>query len=85
MHSIAFILIALAFISDTYAGRFTHRKKEEKQIADPAEKQQKQLKPNLVNSAKRFIQSQDPPLVNEVKTPFVAHAIEMKNHKPKLH
>ena len=79
-------LLALLLTVDTYAGRFGQRRKTVGN--QPAVEDQSYLpKPQLINSAKKVIVGSSKQelfnpqeVIRNVQTPFVAHALDMKNH-----
>ena len=81
----AFSVIILLFILNSHAGRFGHKHQKKQQQETLSEQEYNPPEPHLVNSAKVIPSYQIDSSQSSVHTPFVAHALEMKNHlhKPK--
>lgn len=78
----ALFLFALFFLdNEVHAGRFSHVHKKEPQVDRKTSEEYKPPEPQLVNSAKRHPDRKAEPVVTHVQTPFIAHALEMKNHR----
>lgn len=78
-------LVLLLLTYHTFAGRFGHKHKHIVEEEEEEKTKYKAPEPQLVNSAKHSQKVKPEPLSDQVQTPFVAHALEMKNHlhKPK--